>query len=79
MDNHWFWHSWMIDKLEKGLLSLTHWLWAKRHSALEIDTVPAAAPEVPAKVAAKTTRAPAKKTTRAPAKKVPKGGEWSVK
>ena len=79
MDNHWFWHSWIVDRIEKGLLNLTHWIWAKRHSALETDTVPAAAPEAPAKVAAKTTRAPAKKTTSAPSKRVTKGNEWSVK
>ena len=82
MDKHWFWHSWMIDRLEKGLLSLTHWIWAKRHIEMDTNSVlvgVVAAPEAPAKVAAKTTRAPAKKTTTAPSKRVPKGGEWSVK
>ena len=79
MDNHWFWHSWIVDRIEKGLLNLTHWIWAKRHSALEIDTVPVSAPQAPAKVVAKTARAPAKKTTRTPTKRVAKSNEWSVK
>jgi len=75
--SHWFWNNKVMDAIEKGLLNLTHWLWAKRHNSTEFESVPvAAAIEAP-----KTESvAVEKKSTRKPAaRKAPKGSEWSVK
>jgi len=76
MQGNWFWNNKVMDAIEKGLLNLTHWLWAKRHNSTELESVPVAepvqAPEVKAAVEKKPVRKPA-------AKKAPKGNEWSVK
>jgi hypothetical protein len=76
MQGNWFWNNKVMDAIEKGLLNLTHWLWAKRHNSTELESVPVAepvqAPAVKAAVEKKPVRKPA-------AKKAPKGNEWSVK
>jgi hypothetical protein len=71
---HWFWNSGFMDTVEKWLLDLTHWVWAKRHNSAEIEEIPAPAKVDPVAVEEKKT------TSRKPAaKKAPKGNEWSVK
>lgn len=74
---HWFWNSGFMNFVEKLLLNLTHWVWAKRHNSTEVESVPVAEVE-PKDVAtpAESTKPAAKKT---PRKKAPKGNEWSVK
>ena len=78
MDNgHWFWHSAFMNAVEKGLLNLTHWIWAKRHNSTELESVPVAAPvETPKVEPAVAEKKPARKPA---TKKAPKGNEWSVK
>ena len=81
MQGNWFWNNKVMDAIEKGLLNLTHWLWAKRHNSTEIEYIPNPAAEVEPQVEPKAVVVPAKKTAaRKPAvKKAPKGNEWSVK
>ena len=76
MQGNWFWNNKVMDAIEKGLLNLTHWLWAKRHNSTEIEegTTPAVKVEP---VVAVEEKKPAVK--RAAAKKPPKGSDWSVK
>ena len=71
---HWFWNSGFMDTVEKWLLDLTHWVWAKRHNTTEVEVVPTPAKVEP--VAVEEKKPAAKRTT---AKKAPKGSEWSVK
>lgn len=77
MQDNWFWNNKIMDAIEKGLLNLTHWLWAKRHNSTELESVPVAAPVEPPKTeAVAVEKKPARKTA---VKKAPKGNEWSVK
>lgn len=70
---HWFWNSGFMGTVEKWLLDLTHWVWAKRHLTTEVEVVPTPVKEDP-------VIEPTKTTTRKPAaKKPPKGNDWSVK
>ncbi len=74
MQGNWFWNNWIMDAIEKGLLNLTHWIWAKRHNSTEIEEVPTPAVKVEPVAEEK------KPTARKPAaKKAPKGSDWSVK
>ena len=73
MQGNWFWNNKVMDAIEKSLLNLTHWIWAKRHISTEIESIP-----TPAKV--EPTVEEKKPTVRKPAvKKAPKGSDWSVK
>jgi hypothetical protein len=72
MQGNWFWNNKVMDAIEKGLLNLTHWLWAKRHISAEIEEVPTPKVEPVAE-----EKKPAVKRTAA--KKPPKGSDWSVK
>ena len=76
MQGNWFWNNKVMDAIEKGLLNLTHWLWAKRHNSTELESVPVAEPAKVPEVKAAADKKPARKTT---IKKAPKGNEWSVK
>ena len=73
---HWFWHSGFMNAVEKMLLDLTHWVWAKRHNTTEVESVPVAEPVV--EVAPELTIEP-KKPAAKRKPKAPKGNEWSVK
>ena len=83
---HWFWNNKVMDVVEKGLLDLTHWIWAKRHNSTEAEYVPKIEPkmsvtkvitEEESKNIVAEPAKPARKTTRKI--KPPKGNEWSVK
>jgi hypothetical protein len=76
MQGNWFWNNKVMDAIEKGLLNLTHWLWAKRHNSTELESVPVAEPVQAPAVKAAVEKKPARKTA---IKKAPKGNEWSVK
>ena len=77
MQGNWFWNNKVMDAIEKGLLNLTHWLWAKRHNSTELESVPVAAPvEAPKTEAVAAEKKPGRKPA---VKKAPKGNEWSVK
>jgi len=74
MQGNWFWNNKVMDAVERGLLNLTHWIWAKRHSSTEIEQIPTPTvkvEEVPVE------KKPAAK--RPASKKAPKGSDWSVK
>jgi len=74
MQDNWFWNNKVMDAVERGLLNLTHWIWAKRHSSTEIEHITAPA--------AKVDEAPVEKkpaAKRPASKKAPKGSDWSVK
>ena len=75
MQGNWFWNNKVMDAIEKGLLNLTHWIWAKRHNTTEVEAVPTPAKVEPT-VAVEEKKPAAKRTA---AKKPPKGSEWSVK
>ena len=75
MQGNWFWNNKVMDAIEKGLLNLTHWLWAKRHSSSEVESIPTPTKVEP--VVAVEEKKPVAK--RAAAKKPPKGSDWSVK
>ena len=82
MDNsHWFWNSGLMDIVEKQLLNLTHWVWAKRHESSEIEYIPKIEPTlVITEEDSKNIVAEPARSVRKPAvKKVPKGNEWNVK
>jgi len=72
--SHWFWNSKVIDLVEKWLLDLTHWIWAKRHASTEVESVPVPEP-VQVQVEPEAVKKPAVKRT----PKAKKGNEWSVK
>lgn len=74
MQGNWFWNNKVMDAIEKGLLNLTHWIWAKRHNSTEVEVIPTPAVKVEPVVEEK--KPAARKTA---AKKAPKGSEWSVK
>ena len=74
MQSNWFWNNKVMDAIEKGLLNLTHWIWIKRHGAIEFEKAPIPAVKVEPVVEEK--KPAARKTA---AKKAPKGSEWSVK
>lgn len=74
MQGNWFWNNKVMDAIEKGLLNLTHWIWAKRHNSTDVEVVPAPAAKVEV---APVEKKPAVK--RIAAKKPPKGSDWSVK
>lgn len=77
MQGNWFWNNRIMDAIEKGLLNLTHWIWAKRHTSTEAEVIPVA---TPAETPTVKQDAAEKKPARKPAvKKTPKGNEWSVK
>jgi len=74
MQGNWFWNNKVMDAVERGLLNLTHWIWAKRHDSTEIEHIPAPA--------AKVEEVPVEKkpaAKRPAVKKAPKGSDWSVK
>jgi len=74
---HWFWNSRLMDVVEKQLLNLTHWVWAKRNESTEIEYIPKIEPKLvtPEDESVKPVKKPAVKRT----PKVPKGNEWNVK
>lgn len=60
----WFWHNPVVDVLERGLVSLTNYVWRKRREAeKEVITKIKQQEPVPAKTPEVSTPAPAKKTT----------------
>ena len=75
MQGNWFWNNKVMDAIEKGLLNLTHWLWAKRHISSEVESIPTPTKVEPV-VAVEEKKPTARKTA---AKKPPKGSDWSVK
>ena len=80
MQGNWFWNNKVMDAIEKGLLNLTHWLWAKRHSSSEIEHIPNPAAKVEPvveKIVVKKVAAKKPAAKRTP--KAAKGNEWSVK
>ena len=81
MQGNWFWNSKAMDVVEKGLLNLTHWVWAKRNSSTEIEHIPnpaaMKAEPVVEKIVVKKTAAKKPAAKRTP--KATKGNEWSVK
>lgn len=79
---HWFWHSGFMNAVEKMLLDLTHWVWAKRHNTTEVESVPVAEvekAELSISEPALTDKPAAKKPAAKRKPKAPKGNEWSVK
>jgi hypothetical protein len=73
-----------MDVIEKQLLNLTHWVWAKRHESSEIEYIPKIEPAMGStkEYIPDTTAEPAKPVKKPAAKrtpKAPKGSEWSVK
>jgi hypothetical protein len=74
-----------MDAVEKGLLNLTHWIWAKRNGSTEIERIPNPAVEaepavknIPVKnIAVKKTAVKKPAVKRTP--RATKGNEWSVK
>jgi len=67
-NGNWFWHSALMNWVERSLLDLTNWVWKKRHVTSSY-TKPAAK---------KVATAPAKKTVvKKPATK--KKTDWNVK
>ena len=73
---HWFWNNKVMDAIEKGLLNLTHWIWAKRHISTEIEEGAIPALKVEPVIAVEEKKPAARKPA---AKKPPKGNDWSVK
>ena len=80
---HWFWNSKFMDVVEKQLLNLTHWVWAKRHESSEIEYIPKIEPTIVTKDDSKNVVVEPTKPARKPAvkraPKTPKGNEWNVK
>lgn len=80
---HWFWNSRLMDVVEKQLLNLTHWVWAKRNESSEIEYIPKIEPKLVTPEESNNTVAEPAKPVRKPAvkrtPKVPKGNEWNVK
>lgn len=74
---HWFWNSRLMNAVEKILLDLTHWVWAKRHNTTEIESVPVAEVKRVEPEPELTLEPKKPATKRKP--KAPKGNEWSVK
>ena len=82
MDNsHWFWNSGLMDVIEKQLLNLTHWVWAKRHESAEVEYVPKIEPTmvITEEDSKNIVAEPARPVRKPAVKKAPKGNEWNVK
>jgi hypothetical protein len=82
--SHWFWNSGLMDVVEKQLLNLTHWVWAKRNESSEIEYIPKIEPKLvtPPEESNNAVAEPAKPVKKPAAKrtpKAPKGNEWNVK
>lgn len=85
---HWFWHSSLMNVIEKQLLNLTHWVWAKRHESAEVEYIPKIEPKMEVtsviteedskNIVAEPAR-PAKRPATKRTPKAPKGNEWNVK
>ena len=80
MQGNWFWNNKIMDAVEKGLLNLTHWVWAKRHGSAEMESSIAPTAKVePAVEKAAVKKPAAKKPAAKRAPNAAKGSEWSVK
>lgn len=67
---NWFWHSRLMNWVERALLDVTNWVWKKRHITSNYTKPAVKAP----------SSTPAKKAPRkTPAKQPAKKSDWNVK